>query len=68
MVLRARYPEARPMRMMGFPVAPSATPARLRVHAPALGRDCRRILGELGYPRQEVARLLARGVVRASRR
>lgn len=68
MVLRTRHPQAGPLRMMGFPVVLSATPARLRVHAPALGRDTRRILGELGYPRQEVARLVARGVVRVSSR
>ncbi len=68
MVLRTRHPKAGPLRMMGFPVALSATPARLRVHAPALGRDSRRVLAELGYPREQIARLIADGVVRSAPR
>ncbi len=38
----------------------------LGVHAPALGRDSRRILAELGYPQTEIARLISDGVVRAA--
>lgn len=49
---------------LAAPIA--ATPARLRVHAPALGRDSRRILAELGYPQTEIARLISDGVVRAA--
>ena len=53
---------------LGSPAALAATPARLRLHAPALGRDSRRILAELGYPQTEIARLISDGVVRAAPR
>lgn len=63
-VATVRHPRAGRMRTMGFPLRLAATPARLRRPAPTLGADTRRILGELGYRRGEVAALVAAGAVR----
>ena len=64
-IVRTRHPQAGPMRTMGFPLRLTATPPRLRRHAPALGADTRAILKELRYPPGAIARLLNAGAVRA---
>ena len=63
-ILETRHPKAGRLRMMGFPLRLTATPPRLRRHAPALGSDTRKILAELRYRPAEIARLVAERAVR----
>jgi crotonobetainyl-CoA:carnitine CoA-transferase CaiB-like acyl-CoA transferase len=63
MVLEAEHPGHGPVRMTGFPVKLSATPARLRRPAPALGEHTDQILDELGYSPEQIATLRQRGVI-----
>ncbi len=50
-------------KMLAFPVAASATPARIRRPAPLLGEHTAEVLGELGLPKAEIERLAAAGVI-----
>jgi CoA:oxalate CoA-transferase len=63
MVLEAEHPGHGRVRMTGFPVKLSATPARLRRPAPRLGEHTDAVLTELGYPPERIAALRAAGVV-----
>ncbi len=63
MVLEAEHPGHGRVRMTGFPVKLSATPARLRRPAPRLGEHTDAVLRELGYDAARVAELRANGVV-----
>jgi crotonobetainyl-CoA:carnitine CoA-transferase CaiB-like acyl-CoA transferase len=63
MVLEADHPGHGPVRMTGFPVKLSATPARLRHPAPALGEHTDQVLAGLGYPPARIAALRAAGVI-----
>jgi crotonobetainyl-CoA:carnitine CoA-transferase CaiB-like acyl-CoA transferase len=56
MVVEIDHPGHGAVRMTGFPVKLSATPARLRHPAPALGEHTDAVLTDLGY---EVARITA---------
>jgi crotonobetainyl-CoA:carnitine CoA-transferase CaiB-like acyl-CoA transferase len=66
-VVRGRHPRAGGYRAMGFPLKLSATPGRVRRHAPALGAHTRAVLAELGYSALEVRALIAGKVVRSAR-
>jgi CoA:oxalate CoA-transferase len=57
MVLDVEHPGAGTVRMTGFPVKLSDTPARLRLPAPALGADTEAVLRELGYSAERIAAL-----------
>jgi len=57
MVLDMAHPGAGTVRMTGFPVKLSSTPARLRVPAPALGADNDAVFRELGYSAERIAAL-----------
>jgi CoA:oxalate CoA-transferase len=57
MVLEIEHPPHGPVRMTGFPVKLSATPAQLRRPAPALGEHTDAVLRDLGYSPEHVARL-----------
>ena len=63
MVLEAEHPGHGPVRMTGFPVKLSATPARLRRPAPALGEHTDQILAETGYAPAQIAALRNAGVI-----
>jgi crotonobetainyl-CoA:carnitine CoA-transferase CaiB-like acyl-CoA transferase len=63
MVLEADHPGHGPVRMTGFPVKLSTTPARLRHPAPALGEHTDQVLAGLGYPPARIAALRAAGVI-----
>jgi crotonobetainyl-CoA:carnitine CoA-transferase CaiB-like acyl-CoA transferase len=63
MVLEIDHPGHGPVRMTGFPVKLSATPARLRHPAPALGEDTDAILQALNYSPEYVAILRKQGIV-----
>jgi crotonobetainyl-CoA:carnitine CoA-transferase CaiB-like acyl-CoA transferase len=55
MVLEIDHPGHGPVRMTGFPVKLSATPARLRHPAPALGEHTDAVLRDLGYDADRIA-------------
>jgi formyl-CoA transferase len=51
------------LRMLDFPVRASATPAAIRRPAPRLGEHTVEVLDELGLTKDEIQRLIARGIV-----
>jgi crotonobetainyl-CoA:carnitine CoA-transferase CaiB-like acyl-CoA transferase len=63
MVVEIDHPGHGPVRMTGFPVKLSATPARLRHPAPTLGEHTDAVLTDLGYDAERIAALKARGVL-----
>jgi crotonobetainyl-CoA:carnitine CoA-transferase CaiB-like acyl-CoA transferase len=63
MVLEVEHPGHGAVRMTGFPVKLSATPARLRGPAPGLGEHTETILRELGYGPERIASLRAAGII-----
>jgi crotonobetainyl-CoA:carnitine CoA-transferase CaiB-like acyl-CoA transferase len=63
LVLEIEHPGHGPVRMTGFPVKLSATPARPRRPAPALGEHTDAVLRELGYSPEDIAALKRDGVV-----
>jgi CoA:oxalate CoA-transferase len=63
MVLDVDHPGHGPVRMTGFPVKLSATPARLYRPAPALGEHTDAVLTDLGYDAERIAALRAAGVL-----
>ena len=52
------------LRMVGFPVKLSATPAAVRRPAPDLGQHTQEVLAELGLDEQEIAALRTGNVLR----
>jgi CoA:oxalate CoA-transferase len=63
MVLEIDHPGHGPVRMTGFPIKLSRTPARLRRPAPALGEHTEAVLSELGYTAEHIAALRERAVI-----
>ena len=63
MVLSVPHPGRGDVRMTGIPIKFHATPLRVRRPAPELGAQGAELLAEAGYSAQEVASLLADGVV-----
>ncbi len=59
------HPTEGKLRMPGFPVNFSASPASIRRHPPRLGEHSVEVLGEAGYSREEIDDMLADGVTRA---
>jgi len=62
MVLESLQPTA-PVKMPGFPVKLSESPARLRRPSPQIGEHAQEILLEIGYTRDEIDRLKEAKVV-----
>lgn len=63
MVIDVDHPGRGTVRMVGFPVKLSATPARVRRPSPRLGEHTREILGEVGFDAAEITRLAAARIV-----
>jgi CoA:oxalate CoA-transferase len=63
MAVEIVHPGHGPVRMTGFPIKLSATPARLRLPAPKLGEHTEQVLRDLGYDAQRIAGLKERGIV-----
>jgi crotonobetainyl-CoA:carnitine CoA-transferase CaiB-like acyl-CoA transferase len=63
MVIDVDHPGRGPVRMVGFPVKLSATPARVRRPSPRLGEHSREVLAEAGYSIDEIAQFAERKIV-----
>jgi crotonobetainyl-CoA:carnitine CoA-transferase CaiB-like acyl-CoA transferase len=63
MVLEADHPGHGLVRITGFPIKLSLTPARLRHPTPRLGEHTDEILHTLGYSPERIAALRERGVI-----
>jgi CoA:oxalate CoA-transferase len=63
MALEIEHPGYGPVRVTGFPIKLSATPARVRRPAPRLGEHTDAILTELGYDAARLAELRANAIV-----
>jgi CoA:oxalate CoA-transferase len=63
MVLDVEHPGHGPMRITGFPIKLSRTPARLRRPSPQLGQHTDEVLRDLGFSPERIAALRGQGVV-----
>jgi crotonobetainyl-CoA:carnitine CoA-transferase CaiB-like acyl-CoA transferase len=63
MALEIDHPGHGAVRMTGFPIKLSTTPARLRRPAPALGEHTDEVLRDLGYEAQRIAALREAGII-----
>ena len=63
MVLKIDRANHDPIRVTGFPVKLSRTPARLRRPPPGLGDHTEAILTGLGYSKEEIASFMRNGVI-----
>jgi formyl-CoA transferase len=63
MVVELDQPGLGPTRMLGFPSRASATPATIRRAAPRMGEHTDEVLRELGVAPEEIARLVAAGII-----
>ena len=63
MVVEIDHPGHGSVRMTGFPIKLSATPARLRHPAPALGEHTDAVLRDLGYGAERIVALKERKII-----
>jgi len=63
MVVHRDHPVAGPVAISGLPIRLSATPASIRLDAPALGADNTAVLEDLGYTSEEIAVFREGGII-----
>jgi crotonobetainyl-CoA:carnitine CoA-transferase CaiB-like acyl-CoA transferase len=63
MVLEIERPDHDPVRVTGFPVKLSQTPAKLRRAPPGLGEHTEAVLIELGYSKADIEALAGAGII-----
>ncbi|MDP6607349.1 MAG: CoA transferase [Dehalococcoidia bacterium] len=63
MVVEAEHPAYGSVKLTGFPVKLTDTPATLRISPPTVGEHNAEVLGEFGYSDDEIRALLESGVV-----
>lgn len=63
MILDVEHPLVKNLKMAGFPIKLSDTPASLRRHPPLLGEHTDEILGELGFLPDEIKELKVKHIV-----
>lgn len=66
MVVQAEHPEAGIIRMAGLPIKFSETPGSIHSAAPLLGEHSVSVLEQIGLSDEEIAALVAEGIVSAS--
>jgi CoA:oxalate CoA-transferase len=62
MMLELKQPSGK-MKVLGFPVKMSETPAKIRLPAPQLGEHSEEILRNFGYSQDEIGRLKGKKVI-----
>ncbi len=62
-LIEINHPEYGPVRTMGFPWDLSETPASWRRGAPKLGEHTEEVLLEIGYSKEEIAKLREEGAI-----
>lgn len=63
MVVTVDHPVAGKVQTLGHPIKFSQTPARIGRAAPTLGQHSREVLDELGFPQEEIDKMISSGAV-----
>ncbi|MGC8720404.1 MAG: CaiB/BaiF CoA transferase family protein [Thermodesulforhabdaceae bacterium] len=63
MVVEVPHPKAGSVKLVASPMKFSLTPCTVERHPPLLGEHTEEVLQELGYSREEIERLRAKGVI-----
>ena len=63
MVATVNHPVAGEIKMAGFPIKFSQTPAKIQTHPPLLGEHTQEILQRLGYSLEEIGKMKEKSIV-----
>ena len=63
MIIEVEHPIVKNLKIPGFPVKLSETPAKLRKYPPLLGEHTDEILNELGLSSEQIDELKEKGVI-----